>query len=198
MATIALVDDDENIVEALTAFFEAEGYQVRAYHDGAAALAGLSETPPDIAILDVKMPKMDGITAASTIAEERIAPVVMLTAFSQRELIEEAGDAGVHGYVVKPFERHDLVPAIEVAISRFRAESLLVEQVASAEDRLDARKVIDRAKGVLMDAHSLSESDAYAFIQKAAMKDRRQMRDVAQEVLDGALAPTPPTPPTSG
>ena len=120
---------------------------------------------------------------------ERLSAVVLVTAFSQRELIEEASDAGVHGYVVKPFERHDLAPAIEVAISRFRAEGLLVDQIASAEDRLAARKVVDRAKGVLMDGHGLSEADAYSFIQRSAMADRRQMRDVAQDVLDGSLSP---------
>ena len=123
------------------------------------------------------------------IAVDRLAAVVLVTAFSQRELIEEASDAGVHGYVVKPFERHDLVPAIEVAIARFRAESTLVEQAESAEGRLEARKVIDRAKGILMDAHGMSEQDSYGFIQKTAMKDRRQMRDVAQDVIDGALVP---------
>ncbi|HPU40177.1 MAG TPA: response regulator [Microthrixaceae bacterium] len=200
MPTKVVVAEDEAIIRMdLRELLQEEGYEVVGECGrGDEAVRLVRELRPDIALLDIKMPGMDGISAAREISADRLAAVVLVTAFSQRELIEEAGDAGVHGYVVKPFERHDLVPAIEVAISRFRAESLLVEQVASAEDRLDARKVIDRAKGVLMDAHSLSESDAYAFIQKAAMKDRRQMRDVAQEVLDGALAPTPPTPPTSG
>jgi AmiR/NasT family two-component response regulator len=116
--------------------------------------------------------------------------VVLVTAFSQRELIEEATDAGVHGYVVKPFERHDLVPAIEVGLARFSAEKLLAEQVASAEERLEVRKLVDRAKGRLMDDHGLSEQDAFGFIQRTAMASRRQMRNVAEDILAGTLTPT--------
>jgi len=115
--------------------------------------------------------------------------VVLVTAFSQRELIEEAGDAGVHGYVVKPFERHDLVPAIEVAIARFRSEQALVDQALGAEERLESRKLVDRAKGKLMDAHGLSEQAAFDFVQKTAMANRRSMRDVAEEILAGTLTP---------
>ena len=195
MPTRVVVAEDEAIIRMdLREMLQEEGYDVVAECGrGDEAVALVREHSPDVALLDIKMPGMDGISAAREIAADRLTAVVLVTAFSQRELIEEASDAGVQGYVVKPFERHDLTPAIEVAIARFRSEKALAEQVTDVEERLETRKVLDRAKGVLMDAHSLSESDAYAFIQKAAMKDRRQMRDVAQEVLDGALAPTPPT-----
>ena len=145
---------------------------------------------PDVALLDIKMPGMDGIAVARRINADRLCAVVLVTAFSQRELIEEATDAGVHGYVVKPFERHDLVPAIEVGMARYSAEKLLAEQVASVEERLEVRKIVDRAKGRLMDVHGLSEQDAFGFIQRTAMQSRRQMRNVAEDILAGTLAPT--------
>ncbi len=191
MPTKVVVAEDEAIIRMdLRELLQEEGYEVVAECGrGDEAVRLVRELRPDVALLDIKMPGLDGISAAREIAVDRLAAVVLVTAFSQRELIEEASDAGVHGYVVKPFERHDLVPAIEVAIARFRAESTLVEQAESAEGRLEARKVIDRAKGILMDAHGMSEQDSYGFIQKTAMKDRRQMRDVAQDVIDGALVP---------
>ncbi|MBU6215503.1 MAG: response regulator [Acidobacteria bacterium] len=167
-----------------------EGYDVVAECGrGDEAVELVRTHQPDVALLDIKMPGMDGISAAREIAADRLAAVVLVTAFSQRELIEEAGDAGVHGYVVKPFERHDLVPAIEVALARFRTEQNLVDQATSAEQRLESRKVIDRAKGALMDGSGLSEQAAFDFIQKTAMQTRRTMRDVAQGVLDGELRP---------
>ncbi|MEI2699229.1 MAG: ANTAR domain-containing protein [Microthrixaceae bacterium] len=151
-----------------------------------------ANTAPTSALLDIKMPGMDGISAAREIAADRLTAVVLVTAFSQRELIEEASDAGVQGYVVKPFERHDLTPAIEVAIARFRSEKALAEQVTDVEERLETRKVLDRAKGVLMDRDGLREQDAFGFLQKTAMTSRRPMRAVADDVLSGSLRPEQP------
>ncbi len=191
MPTRVVVAEDEVIIRMdLCELLQEEGYQVVAECGrGDEAVRLVHELRPDVALLDIKMPGMDGISAAREIAGERLAAVVLVTAFSQRELIEEAGDAGVHGYVVKPFERHDLVPAIEVALARFRSEQALVDQASTAEDRLEARKVVDRAKGVLMDNHGLSEQAAFDFVQKTAMRNRRQMRDVAQDVITGTLVP---------
>lgn len=174
----------------LKELLQEEGYEVVGEAGrGDLALSLVTEHRPDVALLDIKMPGMDGISVARRINAERICAVVLVTAFSQRELIDEATDAGVHGYVVKPFERHDLVPAIEVALARFEAERLLVEQVANAEERLEVRKLLDRAKGHLMDVHSMSEKDAFGFIQRTAMTSRRQMRNVAEDILSGVLTP---------
>ena len=142
---------------------------------------------PDLAILDVKMPEVDGITAAEQIIS--ISPVLMLTAFSQRELIERARDAGVMAYVVKPFSINDLVPAIEIAISRHKQMKSLEAEVADIYERLESRKVIDRAKGILMNALNLSEPEAFTWIQKTAMDRRISMREVAAAVIDPQLAP---------
>ncbi len=191
MPTRVVVAEDEAIIRMdLRELLGEEGYDVVAECGrGDEAVELVRTHQPDVALLDIKMPGMDGISAAREIAADRLAAVVLVTAFSQRELIEEAGDAGVHGYVVKPFERHDLVPAIEVALARFRTEQNLVDQATSAEQRLESRKVIDRAKGALMDGSGLSEQAAFDFIQKTAMQTRRTMRDVAQGVLDGELRP---------
>jgi response regulator NasT len=186
-----VVAEDEAIIRMdLRELLGEEGYDVVAECGrGDEAVELVRAHQPDVALLDIKMPGMDGISAAREISADRLAAVVLVTAFSQRELIEEAGDAGVHGYVVKPFERHDLVPAIEVALARFKAEQALVDQAASAEQRLESRKVIDRAKGSLMDGNGLSEQAAFDFIQKTAMQTRRTMRDIAQGVLDGEFRP---------
>ena len=191
MPTRVVVAEDEAIIRMdLRELLGEEGYDVVAECGrGDEAVELVRAHQPDVALLDIKMPGMDGISAAREISADRLAAVVLVTAFSQRELIEEAGDAGVHGYVVKPFERHDLVPAIEVALARFKAEQALVDQAASAEQRLESRKVIDRAKGSLMDGSGLSEQAAFDFIQKTAMQTRRTMRDVAQGVLDGEFRP---------
>lgn len=191
MPTRVVVAEDEAIIRMdLRELLQEEGYEVVGECGrGDEAVALVRELAPDVALLDIKMPGLDGISAARQIAADRLSAVVLVTAFSQRELIEEASDAGVHGYVVKPFERHDLTPAIEVAIARFRAEQALVDQVGDAEGRLEARKVIDRAKGVLMDRHSMSEQDAFDFLQKTAMSTRRSMRDVSDDVLAGTLVP---------
>lgn len=191
MPTRVVVAEDEAIIRMdLRELLQEEGYEVVAECGrGDEAVSLIRENRPDVALLDIKMPGLDGISAARQVSAERLAAVVLVTAFSQRELIEEAGDAGVHGYVVKPFERHDLVPAIEVALARFRSEQALMDQVASAEERLEVRKLIDRAKGLLMDSGGLSEQAAFDFVQKTAMKTRRPMRDVAQDILDGTLRP---------
>lgn len=191
MPTRVVVAEDEAIIRMdLRELLQEEGYDVVAESGrGDEALALVQQHRPDVALLDIKMPGLDGISVARRINADRLCAVVLVTAFSQRELIEEATDAGVHGYVVKPFERHDLVPAIEVGLARFAAEQLLLEQVANAEERLEVRKLVDRAKGRLMDGHGLSEQDAFGFIQRTAMQSRRQMRSVAEEILAGALTP---------
>ncbi len=191
MPTRVVVAEDEAIIRMdLRELLEEEGYEVVAECGrGDEAVALVREHQPDVALLDIKMPGLDGISAAREINQEHLAAVVLVTAFSQRELIEEASDAGVHGYVVKPFERHDLTPAIEVAIARFRTERELLGQVHDAQERLETRKLLDRAKGLLMDRHGLDEQSAFEFLQKQAMSSRRQMRVVADEVLAGTLTP---------
>ena len=185
--------EDEAIIRMdLRELLQEEGYEVVAECGrGDEAVELVREHQPDVALLDIKMPGMDGISAARLIAGDRLAAVVLVSAFSQRELIEEASDAGVHGYVVKPFERHDLAPAIEVALARFRSERELAQQAEGAAEQLENRKVVDRAKGLLMDRHGLSEQAAFDFVQKTAMRDRRTMRAVADDVLAGTLAPDP-------
>ena len=191
MPTRVVVAEDEAIIRMdLRELLQEEGYEVVAECGrGDEAVALVREHMPDVALLDIKMPGLDGISAAREIAADRLTAVVLVTAFSQRELIEEASDAGVQGYVVKPFERHDLAPAIEVAIARFRTEKALAEQVTDSEERLETRKVLDRAKGVLMDQHGLGEQAAFEFVQKTAMTSRRPMRAVADEILAGTLVP---------
>jgi two-component system, response regulator PdtaR len=189
--TRVVVAEDEAIIRMdLRELLQEEGYEVVAECGrGDEAVELVRQHEPDVALLDIKMPGLDGISAAREISADRLAAVVLVTAFSQRELIEEASDAGVHGYVVKPFERHDLAPAIEIAISRFRAEKALAAQAGDATERLETRKTLDRAKGKLMDGHGLSEQAAFDFIQKSAMASRRSMKVVADEILAGALAP---------
>ena len=195
MPTRVVVAEDEAIIRMdLRELLQEEGYEVVAECGrGDEAVALVREHAPDVALLDIKMPGLDGISAAREISSERLTAVVLVTAFSQRELIEEASDAGVQGYVVKPFERHDLAPAIEVAIARFRTEKALAEQVSDATERLETRKVLDRAKGTLMDRDGFSEQAAFDFLQKTAMTTRRPMRAVADEVLAGTLLPGSPT-----
>jgi two-component system, response regulator PdtaR len=153
--------------------------------DGEQVVALANELHPDVVICDIKMPKMDGIAAAAQIAGNRVAPVVMLTAFSQRDLIERARDAGAMAYLVKPFEKRDLLPAIEMATSRFAEIKALEEEVSDLRDRLEARKLIERAKGALMTSHKMSEPEAFRWIQRAAMDNRTSMRAVAELVLSG-------------
>lgn len=187
---VVIAEDEAIIRMDLREILEEESYEVVGECGRGDEVYDLvASTRPDIAILDVKMPGLDGIAAARTLTEERACAVVLLTAFSQRELIDDARKAGVMGYLVKPFQRSDLVPAIEIALARFREMSALAADAASLAERLADRKVIDRAKGRLMDTHAMSEADAYAFLQKAAMNGRRSMRQVSDEVLDGRLTP---------
>ena len=152
--------------------------------DGEAAIAMAKEHRPDLVVMDVKMPLMDGITAAEILTKERIAPVVLLTAFSQQELVERASEAGALAYVVKPFTPNDLIPAIEIALSRYQQISALEDEVADIAERLETRKVLDRAKGILNDTMGLTEPEAFRWIQKASMDRRLTMREVAQTVVD--------------
>jgi two-component system, response regulator PdtaR len=184
MSVRILVAEDEAIIRMdLIEMLQAAGYEVvAAATNGQEAIDLAVVHKPDLAILDVKMPVLDGITAAAKIIE--IAPVLMLTAFSQRELVERARDAGVMAYVVKPFTIGDLVPAIEIAISRHQQMKSLASEVADLHDRLETRKIIDKAKGILMAALNLSEPQAFSWIQKAAMDRRLTMKEVALAVID--------------
>lgn len=190
-AVRVVIAEDEAIIRLdLRETLEEEGYDVvgeTARGDEAVELA--RHLRPDLVLLDLKMPGIDGLEAARRISEERLAAVLVLTAFSQRELIEQARDAGALAYLVKPFQRSELVPAIEVALGRFSELVALSEEVAELESRLAARKAVDRAKGVLMDRHGMTESDAFRFVQQTAMRTRRTMQDVAEAVVDGSLAP---------
>jgi response regulator NasT len=182
-ATRILVAEDETLIRMdLVEMLTEAGYEVIAQAtNGEEAIALANEHKPDLAILDVQMPVLDGISAAEKIIA--IAPVLMLTAFSQRELVDRARDAGVMAYVVKPFTISDLVPAIEIAISRHTQMRSLADEVADLHDRLETRKVIDRAKGILMKALNLTEPEAFSWIQRAAMDRRITMKEVAEAVI---------------
>jgi two-component system, response regulator PdtaR len=187
-----LIAEDEALIRLdLREMLEEEGFDVVGEAaDGEQAVALAKDLSPDLVICDVKMPKMDGIAAAAQITDARIAPVVMLTAFSQRDLIERARDAGAMAYLVKPFQKRDLLPAIEMATSRFAEIRALEAEVTGLRDRLEARKLIERAKGALMTKHGLSEPEAFRWIQRAAMDNRTSMRAVAELVLTEQTADT--------
>jgi response regulator NasT len=188
-ATRILVAEDETLIRMdLVEMLTEAGYEVIAQAtNGEEAIALANENKPDLAILDVQMPVLDGISAAEKIIS--IAPVLMLTAFSQRELVDRARDAGVMAYVVKPFTISDLVPAIEIAISRHTQMRSLAEEVADLHDRLETRKIIDRAKGILMKALNLTEPEAFSWIQRAAMDRRITMKEVAEAVISPSAVP---------
>ncbi|RVW09181.1 response regulator [Prescottella agglutinans] len=181
-----VVAEDEALIRLdLVEMLREEGYDVVGEAgDGQRAVELAEELRPDLVIMDVKMPRRDGIDAASEIAAKRIAPVVILTAFSQRELVERARDAGAMAYLVKPFSKADLVPAVELAASRFTEIALLEREVSTLSERLETRKVIERAKGMLMQSQGLSEPEAFKWIQRAAMDRRTTMKVVAEVVLD--------------
>ena len=185
---VVLAEDEALIRLDLAEMLAEEGYDVVGQAgDGEKAVRLVEQLRPDLVVLDVKMPKLDGITAASRIAEQRIAPVVILTAFSQRELVDRAREAGAMAYVVKPFGKADLVPAIEIARSRFAELQQLEAEVAELTDRLETRKLVDRAKAVLQQQLGLSEPDAFRWIQKTAMDLRLSMREVSQGVVNHSL-----------
>jgi two-component system, response regulator PdtaR len=185
---VVIAEDEALIRLDLGEMLRDEGFEVVGEAaDGEQAVALATELEPDLVICDIKMPKMDGIAAAAQITGNRIAPVVMLTAFSQRDLIERARDAGAMAYLVKPFEKRDLLPAIEMAVSRFAEITALEKEVSGLRDRLEARKLIERAKGALMTAHAMTEPQAFRWIQRAAMDNRTSMRAVAELVLTGEV-----------
>jgi two-component system, response regulator PdtaR len=186
-----LIAEDEALIRLdLKEMLEEEGYAVVGEAgDGEEAIALADSLRPDLVILDVKMPKVDGIAAAERIAGERVAPVVILTAFGQRDLVERAREAGAMAYLVKPFARHELVPAIELAVSRFAERRALEDEVATLTERLETRKLVDRAKGLLMTRRQMSEPDAFRWIQRTAMDRRTTMKAVAEAVVDGLATP---------
>lgn len=183
-----LIAEDETLIRMdLAEMLRENGYEVIGEAtNGEEAIALANELKPDLAILDVKMPKLDGITAAETIV--KISPVLMLTAFSQKDLVERALDAGVMAYVVKPFTIDDLIPAIEIATTRHTQMIALQNEVADLTERLETRKLVDRAKGILMQAMKLSEPDAFKWIQRTAMDKRVSMKQVAEAVIDPSSA----------
>lgn len=191
MAVQVVIAEDEAIIRLdLKETLEEEGYEVVAETGrGDEAVALVREHKPDLAILDIKMPGMDGLQAAREIAGEGSAAVLILTAFSQRDLIEQARDAGVLSYLVKPFQRTELIPAIEIALGRFAEKKALEEENRSLEEQLETRKVVDRAKGHLMDKYGMSENDAFSFIRSTAMRERKTMREIGRQIIDGDLRP---------
>ena len=189
--TRVVIAEDEAIIRLdLKELLQEEGYDVVGETGrGDEAIELVRDLRPDLVILDIKMPGLDGLSAARHVASERLAAVLMVTAFSQRELVEQARDAGALAYLVKPFQKSDLIPAIEVALGRFAELSALERDVEDLQSRLEARKTIDRAKGRLMDAHSMAEQDAWRFLQQQAMANRVKIDEIARRVVDGELTP---------
>jgi AmiR/NasT family two-component response regulator len=189
--TRVVIAEDEAIIRLdLKELLQEDGYDVVGETGrGDEAVELVRDLRPDLVILDIKMPGLDGLSAARQIATDRLAAVLMITAFSQRELVEQARDAGALAYLVKPFQKSDLIPAIEVALGRFAELSALERDVEDLQARLDARKTIDRAKGRLMDGHGLAEQDAWRFLQQQAMTNRVKIDEIARRVVDGELTP---------
>ncbi len=191
MAVRVVIAEDEAIVRLdLKEILEEEGYEVVGETGrGDEAIELVRTARPDLAILDIKMPGADGLTAARQISADRLAAVLILTAFSQRDLIEQARQAGALAYLVKPFQKSELLPAIEIALGRFAEMRALDEENRSLEDRLEARKLIERAKGRLMDELGMKENDAFSWIRSTSMRERVLMAETARRVLDDGLRP---------
>jgi response regulator NasT len=191
-----VIAEDEAIVRLdLKEIMEEEGYEVVGETGrGDEAVELVRSEAPDLAILDIKMPGMDGLSAAREISADRLCAVLILTAFSQRDLIEQARNAGALAYLVKPFQKSELLPAIEMALGRFAEMKALDEQVKSLEESLEVRKAVDRAKGILMDELDWKERESFSWIQKTAMRERVTMLDVSRRIIDGSLRPDPGAP----
>jgi AmiR/NasT family two-component response regulator len=191
VAVRVVIAEDEAIIRLdLREVLQEHGYEVVGETGrGDEAVAMVREHQADLAILDIRMPGMDGLAAAREIAAEGQSAVLILTAFSQRNLIEQARDAGALAYLIKPFTQAELIPAIEVALGRFKEMQAIKEANASLEDQLATRRSVDRAKGLLMDDYGMKEAESFEFIQKTAMRERRKMRDVAEDVVSGKLRP---------
>lgn len=183
--TRVIIADDESLIRMdLREMLTNLGYLVVGeVGDGQSAVNLAKELRPDIVIMDIKMPDMDGIEAAKLLTEDRVAPVLLLSAYSQQELVQRAQKAGVAGYLVKPFRESDLAPAIEVALARFSEFRILEREVDNLQDALETRKAVDRAKGILMDTQGLSETEAFRKIQKMSMNNRKSMRTVADAII---------------
>jgi AmiR/NasT family two-component response regulator len=185
---VVLAEDEALIRLDLKEMLEEEGYEVVGETgDGETAVRLARDLRPDLVVMDIKMPGLDGLVAAERINDERLAPVLILTAFSQRDLVEGAAQAGAMGYLVKPFQKSDVVPAIELAVARHQERVALEEEVTGLEERLETRKLVDRAKGILMDRYGMKEADAFRFLQKAAMDGRLRLAEVAGRVVEGDL-----------
>ncbi|MEX1163033.1 MAG: response regulator [Nitriliruptor sp.] len=184
--TRVLIAEDEALIRLdLKEMLQEEGFEVVAeVADGASAVRLTRELLPDLVILDVKMPVMDGIQAAEEIAKDRLSAILILTAFSQRDLVEKARRAGAMAYLVKPFQKHDLLPAVEIAAGRFRELSGLEREVDDLQGRLEARKLVERAKGLLQEKEGMSEAEAFRFVQRQAMERRQTMKQVAERVIE--------------
>jgi AmiR/NasT family two-component response regulator len=189
--TRVVIAEDEAIIRLdLKELLEEEGYDVVGETGrGDEAIELVRQTDPDLVILDIKMPGMDGLSAARHITSERLAAVLVLTAFSQRDLVEQARDAGALAYLVKPFQKSDLIPAMEMALGRHAELTSLERDVGNLAERLEARKAIDRAKGVLMDQHGKTEQAAWRYLQQQAMHNRVKVHDIARRVIDGEITP---------
>jgi response regulator NasT len=180
-----VIADDESIIRMdLKALLEEMGFSVVGEAaDGQKALELTRSLKPDVVVMDIKMPVMDGLDAAKIISEEKIAPVVLLTAYGQKDLVERAKGAGVFAYLVKPFQESDLMPAIEIAIARYLEQQDLEQTLGNLEQKLETRKVVDRAKGILMDKFKLSEAEAFRRIQQQSMNQRRSMKEIAEAIV---------------